>query len=168
MVCVRAYLCARSCLTLVTPWTITRRTPPSVGFSRQEYWSGQPFLSPGDLPDPGIKPESPALAGRFSLVNFMMTVYKHDICIYYCPCLSYFLILESCNSHWSIKVYEHILKFLINITSVFPKGTAVEMMAASIEVFVCFSFSVILMCVNKCLFKFFFIFLNLILFLNFT
>ena len=37
----------------------------SMGFSRQEYWSGLPFPSPGDLPDPGIKPLSPALAGRF-------------------------------------------------------------------------------------------------------
>ena len=36
-----------------------------MGFLRQEYWSGFPFLSPGDLPDPGIKPASPALAGRF-------------------------------------------------------------------------------------------------------
>ena len=38
---------------------------PSMGFSRQEYWSGLPFPSPGDLPNPGIQPESPALAGRF-------------------------------------------------------------------------------------------------------
>ena len=36
-----------------------------MGFSRQEYWSGWPFASPGDLPDPGIEPESPALAGDF-------------------------------------------------------------------------------------------------------
>ena len=36
-----------------------------MGFPRQEYWSGLPFLSPGDLPDPGIEPESPAFAGRF-------------------------------------------------------------------------------------------------------
>jgi len=36
-----------------------------MGFPRQEYWSGLPFFSPGDLPDPGIKPASPALAGRF-------------------------------------------------------------------------------------------------------
>ena len=39
--------------------------PLSMGFSRQEYWSGLTFPSPGDLSDPGIKPESPALAGRF-------------------------------------------------------------------------------------------------------
>ena len=51
-----------SCVQLfATPWTITYQTPLSMGFSKQEYWSGFPFLSPGDLPDPGIKPRSPAL-----------------------------------------------------------------------------------------------------------
>ena len=43
-----------------TPWTIARQAPLSMGFSRQEYWSGLPFPSPWDLPDPGIEPESPA------------------------------------------------------------------------------------------------------------
>ena len=45
----------------VTLWTVTYQASPSMGFSRQEYWSGLPFPSPGDLPDPGIKPGSPAL-----------------------------------------------------------------------------------------------------------
>ena len=45
----------------VTPWTIAHQTPPSMGFSRQEYWSGLPFPSPGDIPDPGIKSRSPVL-----------------------------------------------------------------------------------------------------------
>ena len=49
----------------VTPWTVARQAPLSVEFSRQEYWSGLPFLSPGDLLDPGIKLASPVLAGRF-------------------------------------------------------------------------------------------------------
>ena len=44
-----------------TPWTVSYHAPLSMGFSRQEYWSGLPFPSPGDLPDPGIKPWSPAL-----------------------------------------------------------------------------------------------------------
>ena len=44
-----------------TLWTVAYQFPPSMGFSRQEYWSGLPFPSPGDLPDPGIKPRSPAL-----------------------------------------------------------------------------------------------------------
>ena len=43
------------------PWTVAHQAPPSMGFSRQEYWSGLPFPSPGDLPDPGIKVRSPAL-----------------------------------------------------------------------------------------------------------
>ena len=44
-----------------TPWTVAHQAPLSIGFSRQEYWSGLPFLSPGDLPNPGIEPRSPAL-----------------------------------------------------------------------------------------------------------
>ena len=44
-----------------TPWTVAYYAPPSMGFSRQEYWSGLPFPSPEDLPDPGIEPTSPAL-----------------------------------------------------------------------------------------------------------
>ena len=43
----------------VTPWTVAYQAPPSMGFSRQEYWSGLPFPSPGDLPDSGIEPRSP-------------------------------------------------------------------------------------------------------------
>ena len=49
-----------------TPWTVAHQAPLSMGFSRQEYWSGLPFPTPGDLPDPGIEPKAllyPALAG---------------------------------------------------------------------------------------------------------
>ena len=49
----------------VTPWTVARQAPLSTEFSRQEYWNGLPFSSPGDLPDSGIRPVSPALAGGF-------------------------------------------------------------------------------------------------------
>ena len=52
---------AQSCLTLCDPWTVAHQAPPSMGFSRQEYWSGLPFPSPGDLPNPGIEPRSPTL-----------------------------------------------------------------------------------------------------------
>ena len=45
----------------MTPWTVAHQAPPSMGFSRQEYWSGLPFPSPGDLPHPGMEPRSPAL-----------------------------------------------------------------------------------------------------------
>ena len=54
-------LVAKSCLTLVTPWTVACQVSLPMGFSGQEYWSGLPFPSPGDLSDPGIEPRSPAL-----------------------------------------------------------------------------------------------------------
>ena len=47
----------------MTPWTIACWAPLSMGVFMQEYWSGLPFLSPGDLADPGIEPASPAVAG---------------------------------------------------------------------------------------------------------
>ena len=55
-----------------TLWTVARQAPLSMGLSRQEYWSRLPFPSPGDLPNPGIKPTSltsPALAGRFFTIS---------------------------------------------------------------------------------------------------
>ena len=62
-------MCVLSCFSCVqlsvTLWTVARQAPLSTGIPQQEYWGGLPFLSPGDLPDPGIKPTSPALAGGF-------------------------------------------------------------------------------------------------------
>jgi len=52
-------------LTLETPWTVAFQGLLTMGFYRQEYWSGLPLPSPGDLPDSGIEPTSPALAGGF-------------------------------------------------------------------------------------------------------
>ena len=68
---VNVSLRVRSCLSVrlfATPWTIARQAPLSIGFSRQEYWSGLPCPHPRDLPDPGIKSVSfmsPAPAGGF-------------------------------------------------------------------------------------------------------
>ena len=53
-------LVTKLCPTLATPWTVAHQAPLSMGFSRQEYWSGLPFPCPGDLPDPGTEPGSPA------------------------------------------------------------------------------------------------------------
>ena len=53
-------LSAFSRVNSVTPWTVARQASLSIGFSRQEYWSGLPCCPPGDLPDPGIEPASPA------------------------------------------------------------------------------------------------------------
>ena len=58
-------LVAELCPTLSTPWTVAHQAPLSMGFLRQEYWSGLPFPAPGALPDPGIEALSPALAGGF-------------------------------------------------------------------------------------------------------
>ena len=54
-------LAAKSCPTLEIPWTVACQAHLSMGFSRQEYWNGLLFPSPGDLPHPGIEPGSPAL-----------------------------------------------------------------------------------------------------------
>ena len=62
-------LVAESCPPLSTPWTVAHHAPLSMGFSRQEHWSGLPFPSPGDLPDPGIEPMSPALQANSFLTE---------------------------------------------------------------------------------------------------
>ena len=72
--CVHVRACVRACCHVrlfATAWAVAHQAPLSMGFSRQEYWSGLPFPSPGDLPDPGI--ESPALAGRWGFFVFCLT-----------------------------------------------------------------------------------------------
>ena len=62
----------------VNLWIVTYQVPLSTGFSRQEYWSGLPFPSPGDLPDPGIKPASlayPAMAREFFITGLPKNIY---------------------------------------------------------------------------------------------
>ena len=53
----------------MTPWTVASQAPLTMGFSRQGYWSGLPFPSPGDLPDPGMEPASSRIAGRFLMTE---------------------------------------------------------------------------------------------------
>ena len=62
-------LVAQSCLTLCDPWTIVLQVPLPMWFSKQEYWSGQPFPSPGDLPNPGTAPGCSALQAYFYDLN---------------------------------------------------------------------------------------------------
>ena len=78
--CVHAQLhnCVQPFATL---WTIAHQTPVSMRFPRQEYWSGLPFPSPSDLPDPGIKPGSPALQADSSLC-------EPPCCIFLVECAS--------------------------------------------------------------------------------
>ena len=66
------FACVLSLIVLsnsATPWTAAHQAPLSMEFSRQEYWSGLPFSTPGDLPDPGIEPVSPALQADFLPLN---------------------------------------------------------------------------------------------------
>ena len=69
----------------VTPWTVAHQASLSMDFSRQKYWSGLLFPPPGDLPNPGIKPISPALAGRFFITEppgKLVLIYR---CMYLVP-----------------------------------------------------------------------------------
>ena len=72
-------LFTRSCPTLVTPCTVVYQAPLSMGFTRQQYWSGLPFPSLGDLPNPGIKPRSPVLQA-----DSIMDEYYSCVCVYAC------------------------------------------------------------------------------------
>ena len=65
-------------------WSVALQAPLSIGLSRQEYWSRLPFPSPRDLPNPGIEPRSPALAGRFFAANttFLMNHLINDYIVY--------------------------------------------------------------------------------------
>ena len=63
-------VCVLSCVQLsAAPWTVAHQAPLSVEFSKQEYWSGLLFPSPGDLPDPGIKPTAPAIQADSLLLS---------------------------------------------------------------------------------------------------
>ena len=75
---------SRACL-FVTLWTLAHQAPLSMGFSRQEYWSGLPFPPPGNLPDPGIQPAFLmflALAGRFFTANSTWESHVSSVCTY--------------------------------------------------------------------------------------
>ena len=72
MLCACVLTCFSHVQLFVTPWTVACQAPLSMGFSKQEYWSGLPCPPAGDLPNPGTEPEplmSPALAGGFFTTN---------------------------------------------------------------------------------------------------
>ena len=99
---------AKSCLTLATPWTIARQAPLSMGFSMQEYWSGLPFPSPGDLPVPGIKLGFPALQAD-SLTNWAT---EEALCK-----ISVGVIVRSCGNS--------VFSFLRNCQAFFHSGSTI-------------------------------------------
>ena len=74
-------LVAKLCPTLSTPWTVACQATLSMGFSRQEYRSGLPFPSPGNLPDPGTEPKSPALQADSLLTELSGNLPSKEKCI---------------------------------------------------------------------------------------
>ena len=72
----------KACPILATPWTVALQVPPSMRFSRQEYWSGLPFPSPGDLFHPGIEPGYPALQADSLLTELYLFRGKREFVIF--------------------------------------------------------------------------------------
>jgi len=110
-----------------TPWTIAYQAPPSIRFSRQEYWSGLPFPSPGDLPDPGIKPQSPAFQAdaltseppgkppNIHSVQFSSVLLLSRVWLFTTPWIA------ACQTSLSITISQSSLK-LTSIKSVMPSS----------------------------------------------
>ena len=102
--CMHTCSVAKLYSTFCDPMTISHQDPLSMGFSSQEFWSGLPFSSPRELPDPGIEPASPALAGRFFTTEPPGKLYP--------LCLSLNNNLFICIFHW---IYQITLKYTIII-----------------------------------------------------
>ena len=83
-------LVTKLCLTLVNPWTVACQVPLSMGFSRQESWSGLPFPSPGDLPDLRIKLGSPTLQADSQLTELWVKPMKNNLKNYWYITESFF------------------------------------------------------------------------------
>ena len=99
-------MCVLSCFghvrLFVTPWTVARQASLSMGFSKQEYWSGLPSPPPRDLPHPGIKPASlmsPALAGRF----FTLSITWEALSSYACVSISHSVVSNIPTTIYKIK-----------------------------------------------------------------
>ena len=99
-----------------TPWTVAHQAPLHMGFSRQEYWSGLPFPSPGDLPDPGIEPRSPALQAD-AWFGYICVVVQSPSCVqlFVTPWPA------ACQASLSSTVSRSLLK-LMTIESVIPSN----------------------------------------------
>ena len=90
----------------VTPWTVAHQLPLSMGFSRQEYWSGLPYSPPGDLPNPGIEPMSPALQADSLLLRHGGSFCSHYILFIY---LFSFIFIS-----WRLITYNIVVSFVIH------------------------------------------------------
>ena len=93
------HVCAGSVMSnSVTPWTASCQAPLSMEFSRQEYWSGLLFPSPGDLPNPAIKPASPALAGSFFAIEPPGKPVS-CVCVCVCVCMNHVAVQQKLIQH---------------------------------------------------------------------
>ena len=118
-----------------TPWTVAHQAPSSMEFSRQEYWSGLPFLSPGDFPNPGIKPRSPALRAYALLSEAPGKVlYRYPVKSSQCSFPGRLIVLsetplnllhQRVENHvffWATwKYHREKLNFIYHVASFFPK-----------------------------------------------
>ena len=116
-------LVAKSCPTLVTPWTVTWQAPLSMGFSRQEYWSGLPFPSPRDLPNPEIEPRSPALQADSLPIELQGKPYIYMYM--YINIHIYIYIYIYINCIWKVNLLsilcKHIFEKYFKFTAIFSK-----------------------------------------------
>ena len=85
---------------------VARQAPLPLGFSRQEYWSGLPCRPPGDLPNQGIEPKSPALQSDFLPLNHQGSIYV-CVCVCVCVCVHIYMYTYTC-----VCVYIHIVRYL--------------------------------------------------------
>ena len=130
--------------TFVKPWAAAHQAPPSMEFPRQEHWSGLQFPSPGDFPDPGIKPMTPALAGWFFTtetlqgspaintgVHISFHIYNSSVQL-----LSHVWLFEApktavCQASLSITNSRSLLKLMSISSSVIPFSSCLQSFSAS-------------------------------------
>ena len=112
--CVSAKL-LQSCPALCNPMDCLHQSYLSMGFSRQEHWSGLPCAPPGDLPNPGIKPASPAVAGRF-FTQWAIREASHVSCTYLfsryllnANCFTCIVLFKSYNTRSKVQLFPHFI-----------------------------------------------------------
>ena len=111
----------------VTPWTVARQAPVSMGFSRQEHWSGLPFPSPGTLPNPGIKLWSPALQAKALLSELLgswATLYSHKVSQFLkpFPCCWTFMLLPLSSTITNNSMIDIFIEIIVHISDYLLTG----------------------------------------------
>ena len=105
-----------------TPWTVAYQAPRSMGFSRQEYWSGLPFPSPGDLPNPGIEPGSPALQTDALPSEPKCSYILYQLLLFSCSVVSALCNFMGCSPPASTALWIFQARILEWVAISFPEG----------------------------------------------